>query len=352
MQFGDLVMFAAPSRSAVAAALWSWGLGVEGECQVATKGVENTNIFFTTRARRWVLRLHRTAPIGAVHREAEILRRLAPSGLPVPCVVRDIRGKWVGRAWGHPATVHSFLEGVDLEHQDPSLDTAHAIGDLVGRVDRALARIDVGPSRATPAHELTNLGETRRRLTQILDDGRAGDPATCAGVAVPWDRVAAALAELEAAPLQELWRSLPRQLIHGDVSAQNVLRARASDRLAGLIDFGDATTSARVAEIAIAIAQFGFSKGRARPKVADALWEGWSKIVSPARVERLALPSLLASRFVKLVIDHVWRGRYELPHPGHRALVVAGVEGLHALRASTAVGLPTRSSRDGTGVWR
>ncbi|HEY4186445.1 MAG TPA: phosphotransferase [Polyangia bacterium] len=319
------------SRPALGAVLRSWDLAVEGECQVATKGVENTNIFFVSGGARWVLQVHGGRSFAAVQRQAAILEHLGAASLPVPRLHPARRGRRVARAWGQPATVLSFLEGVDFEGRPPNVQSARAIGDLVGRVDRALARlpIDAMPS---PPHELTSLGETRRRLTRLLRDERARAPA--AGVAIPWPAITSAFDRVDTPGIARLWRALPRQLIHGDVSAQNLLHEATSGRLTGLLDLGDVVTSARVADLAVTLCHLGFGGRRILHDSCAALWAGWSEIVAPTAAERAALPSLVTSRFVKLVVDHAWRDWYRRPHAGHRPLIAAGVDGLAALLRS------------------
>jgi Ser/Thr protein kinase RdoA (MazF antagonist) len=125
-------------------------------------------------------------------------------------------------------------------------------------------------------------------------------------------------------------RALPRQLIHADVSAQNLLLGREG-HVAGLLDFGDVVVSARVADIAVAIASLGFAAGRIRPALCQTLWEGWCEVIAPSVAERAALVPLLRSRFVKLVVDHVWREQHAGHHPGHQRLIDAGIDGLLAL---------------------
>ncbi|MBC8132515.1 MAG: phosphotransferase, partial [Deltaproteobacteria bacterium] len=223
-----------------------------------------------------------------------------------------------------------FLPGDDLEDRILPVPMAHDLGALIGRMDVALAGLSsVGHAHAhvPPPHDLTHFAETRRRLSQCCRHARDGRQPMNIGAAIPWPLVDRCLDDLEARARS--WGSLPRQLIHGDLSAQNLLADGA--RVTGVLDFGDVAVGARVADIAVAICHLGFAQGRAHTRIIRALWDGWSNVVSPTATECRVLPALMTSRFCKLIVDHAWRELHAPPRPGHGALINAGVQGLHAL---------------------
>jgi homoserine kinase type II len=308
------------------AMLAGWRLRVEDDCQIATKGVENTNIMVSGGGGRWVLRLYRSSSFAGARREADILHHLRARGFPVPEVVPDCYGDHITNVAGYPAALLSFLPGEDLEAGTISLALAYEIGGLIGRVDLELAKLPAVESGPAPPHELTSLETTKRRLNECDDQE-----------SIPWALVRTRLHDLESEV--HAWRGLPRQLIHGDVSGQNLLADGGRGQVTGLLDFGDVTTSARVADIAVASCHLGFSGGHLQPEICRALWRGWSSAVSPLPAEHAALASLMASRFIKLVVDHAWRERHGRHHPGHGTLIATGINGLLALCAPAAQGL-------------
>jgi homoserine kinase type II len=318
--------YQAVCRDDVNAMLAGWRLRVEDDCQIATKGVENTNIMVSSGGGRWVLRLYRSSSFAGARREADILGHLRARGFPVPGMVPDCYGDHITSVAGYPAALLSFLPGEDLEGGTIPAALAREIGDLIGRVDLELAKLPAALSGPAPPHELTSLETTKQRLSAC--DGRAS---------IPWALVRARLCDLESEA--RAWRGLPRQLIHGDVSGQNLLADGGRGHVTGLLDFGDVTTSPRVADIAVAICHLGFAGGRVQPEICRALWQGWCRVVSPSPAEHAALASLMASRFIKLVVDHVWRECHGRHHPGHETLIATGINGLRALYETAAPGL-------------
>jgi Ser/Thr protein kinase RdoA (MazF antagonist) len=271
-----IMMSSTIGRDVVNEMLAGWLLRVDGDCQIATKGVENTNIVVRDGggAARWVLRRYRSSSFAGARREADILLHLRARGFPVPKILPDRYGDHVASVGGDPATLLSFMPGRDLEDLPAGalpVELAREIGALLGRLDVALAELPAVETGPPPAHELTNLETTRRRF------------ATCAGHGgVPWTLVRERLRDLERHAQAGAWRALPRQLVHGDVSGQNLLADGGRRRITGLIDFGDAVPSVRVADIAVAICHLGFARGTAgRP---------W-----PVRRRRSAPPSVRCS---------------------------------------------------------
>ena len=298
-----------------------------GACETARGGVENQTLIIDTigatvgswsQPRRVVLRLHHHGSDERVRLELAALRRLAGLDLPVPRPVPTIDGALVAEHQGAPASLLSYVDGLPLDRCVPTPVFARQVGVLLARTSNALAQLPEG--RGALAHDITDLATTRDRL------------ASCRKVdGLPWQRVADALED--AARAVEAWPALPRQVIHGDVSRNNIIY---DDRRFALIDFGDAGAGPRVADAAIALAQLALAGGRLRPEIWSGLWAGYAAIVNPSDDERAAVLPLVKLRYATLIVDHVWRELSGRHHPGHMALVAMGIEGLHALASAPA----------------
>lgn len=140
------------------------------------------------------------------------------------------------------ARIISFLEGGTLSG-DTYVRPAQvaALGDLAGRTCRALAAFDhPGVDRALQ-WDLRHGMRTVELLASHVGDPHRRQTVQAAAVAA-W-QVIAGLAE-----------DLPVQVIHGDITGDNVVCAGPAALPDGLIDFGDLIRSWTVAELAVAVA--------------------------------------------------------------------------------------------------
>ena len=166
-----------------------------------------------------------------------------------------------------------------------------AIGDLAGRTCRALAAFDhPGVDRVlqwdlrhgmrTVEVLAAHVGDVHRR--QAVESAAAG----------AW-RVVAALAE-----------DLPVQVIHGDITGDNVVCAGTGERPDGIIDFGDLMRSWTVAELAVAVATLLRHEGSGPAATLPAIHAFHAvRPLAPAEVE--ALWPLVVLRSAVLVVSGV-----------------------------------------------
>lgn len=214
------------------------------------------------------------------------IERMVPTldGELVPILRRD------GRA--HPVRLVTYLPGVTFhDGQMVSVGACRAIGALLGRVSHGLATFDHPAADAFMPWDIAN---------GLIADGelRAGaSPATRRLVAAADDRLASARAAMAV---------LPRQVIHNDGHAGNLLRAdESSEVVTGLIDFGDLVRTVTVADVAVAAANL--APHQADPCVAAAAIAAGYHVHRPLDdAEIAALADLVLARISlsSLLVEH------------------------------------------------
>ncbi|UNB54444.1 aminotransferase [Mycolicibacterium sp. YH-1] len=184
---------------------------------------------------------HPSVPVEVLELQSQVSDRLRVAGIATPAVLSTVSGE---RSIAIPAPDGSLaracafelVSGASVADLGPLTGAlAEDLGTLAGRVVRALE----GFGHAA-AHR-----EIQWELSQGLDVVKAlqGDlPAHLRDVCLN-------AAQEAAAQLKALAPALPRQIIHGDLTSDNVLQ----DEQGGLwvVDLGDAAYSWRVAELAV-----------------------------------------------------------------------------------------------------
>jgi 4-aminobutyrate aminotransferase-like enzyme/Ser/Thr protein kinase RdoA (MazF antagonist) len=226
--------------------------GITPERLVELGSYEDQNLRVDAGGRRYVLKVAGPAEARSpLELECEVLHALAAApvgGTPVtPTIVPAQDGTEIVAADGHRVRLLTWVGGVplrDLAVLDDGL--LRGIGALAATSARALA--DFEPR--TPA---VRSKWDARIGHEVVDEVLADEPGPA-----PADRV---MLRQGVAPLRGLLDAgvptPPRQMIHGDVTDWNVLAsAEGPGRMAcsGLIDFGDATRTWRIVELANAMA--------------------------------------------------------------------------------------------------
>lgn len=208
---------------------------------------QDRNILVSTGDGRVLLKVsNRAFSRAEVEAQNAVMRHLDAAGIDVPVPIASIDGDDIAvrEIGGEPHHVRllSFVEG------DPLIDRAvlspadaAALGDLAGRTVVVLADVEhPGLERGLQWDLRQGEDVVRALLHHVPDDGRR-------------QRVAAAL-EAVAEALGPVRDDLRLQTVHGDLTDDNVVTraSRGVHDLAGIIDFGDAMTSWRVAELAVA----------------------------------------------------------------------------------------------------
>ena len=190
---------------------------------------------------------------------------------------------------GLDARVIRYLDGGTLSGEvylSPAV--VGALGDLAGRTTRALANFDhVGVDRVLQ----WDLRHSMRTVELLADHAEDADlrEALKAAAGRAW------------AVVDELAEDLPVQVIHGDVTGDNVV-CDPHGIPSGLIDFGDLTRSWTIGELAVAVASILGHDG-AEPASTLVAIEAFHAIrpLGPAEIE--ALWPLVVLRAAVLVVS-------------------------------------------------
>jgi Ser/Thr protein kinase RdoA (MazF antagonist) len=286
------------------------------------RGERSHNTRFTTlEGEDFVLRIS-SEPAAVIDCHAQALvhiERAAPE-LPVPRMRAARNGQLVpsveldGRS--HRVQLETFLPGITFtDSQTVSPPSLWAIGELIGGVALALTSFEHAAACGFMPWDIANGLVVDEALNQALaDDGRC-----LTERARP--RIEAAMATMQ---------QLPRQIVHNDGHAGNLIRTdESSDRVTGLIDFGDMVHTVTVADVAVSAASL--VPHQADPMAAlAALAAGYHSCRPLAAEEVRAIPDLVLARLVlsTLLVE------YQLTNVAHLAAHVA-VEraGTHAALA-------------------
>jgi Ser/Thr protein kinase RdoA (MazF antagonist) len=187
-----------------------------------------------------------------------------------------------------------------------------AIGELLGGVTVALAGFDHPAAWGFMPWDIAN----GLIVDDALHEALPSDARELTVRARP--RISAALTTMG---------QLPRQVVHNDGHTGNLLRAdECSDRVTGLIDFGDVVHTVTVADVAVSAASL--VPHQADPEAAlAALASGYNSQRPLATDEVEAIPDLVLARLVlsTLLVE------YQLVNVPHLAAHVAGERpGTHA----------------------
>ena len=222
--------------------------GIEGQLK-DLGGDRDQNLLITDAAgmRRLIKIGQADETPGVIDLQIEALRHIAAQdpGLCVPGVVPARHGAWthaVSAEGGgqHLFRVFEYLPGKPILESSRTAGLMRAVGSTMARVDRALRGFhhphamhallwDVRQAPAIRAHAL-EIGDRHQR-----------------------DRVLRILDRFIESVLPRL-SGLRAQVIHGDVTAENLLVSGDPPSISGLVDFGDAVHGSLAQELAVAMA--------------------------------------------------------------------------------------------------
>lgn len=277
-------------------------------------GERDRNFKITTADAAYALRIGNAAD----HPDSVEMQSLAmehalvtdPS-LPIPTVLRTRRGAPVGRfrvgEREHPVQLVTFLEGDPPPDPPSTPGFRRSVGATVARLSRAVRGFD---HRALHRKLLWDLGRLVELTPRLVD--------------VEPERRSMVLRRLEIfeTSIAPALRRLPGQLVYGDAHVGNLLvDPHDTDRITGLVDFGDATYGPRVLDVAITAAYqvFGDSPIDALVQLVSAY-----HAVDPLDEAEIPLiPDLAASRLVQSYLISAWRSTL---HPDNREYIMSDSE--------------------------
>jgi Ser/Thr protein kinase RdoA (MazF antagonist) len=265
--------------------------------------------------RSFVLKVSNPADdFGAIEMQTEAmlhLNRHAPE-LPVMRPLPTLDGSFYSKAEDshgqrHIVRLLTFLPGRMVASTALEREAIRDFGSTVALMGLALRGFFHAAGGYRILWDLKHTPELRPLLDAVADPRRR---AVAGRVLDHFDeRVAATLPRLRA------------QLIHNDLTLDNVL-LDDSNRVTGIVDFGDLTHTALICDLAIALVSLMW--GRPDPlDAAEIAIDGYSSVTSIENDEAEVLADLVMARLAALVLIASWRVRR---YPENAPYITANVE--------------------------
>jgi 4-aminobutyrate aminotransferase-like enzyme len=185
--------------------------------------------------------------------------------------------------------VYSWVDGIAYSEAGRPPELAHEIGFAAGVIVNALAALAAGPR---PPGFLWDLGDAAgiiREHVEAIDDLRRRR------------LIERVVARYEAIA----FHALPRQVVHNDLNDENLLVG--DEVISGVIDFGDAIETVRVAELAIACT-YAMLDQDDPVAVASEVVSGYRSVAPLKDAEADALLDLILARLATSVAVSASRG--------------------------------------------
>jgi hydroxylysine kinase len=213
-------------------------------------------------------------------------------GLPLQRIIHPSEGGlWQSLPDGRVARVFDWLDGDLLLHSATGPNELDALGDMLGRLSKALSTFEDKFTLQSSAWDIQELP----RLAQVA-------------AMLPDDSVNEALDRFTSRVVPQLG-SLPTQVIHNDFNPGNVLVDQGSKEfVVGILDFGDIVHSLRVADLAVAIS-YQLTPLRHNWLDIEPMIAAFARHVPVSDLERKLLPDLVAARFVQRILVNGWLAR-------------------------------------------
>ena len=233
------------------------------------------------------------------------LERTAPD-LPVPRVMAG-RGGAILRFLDEDgrdrrAILYSFLPGKPLMDASRQLEQYRQCGALLAKLARALHAFRHPAMHRLLIWDLRNVPALRGIVHQIPE--LAFKPFLLDFLDAFTRDVAGHLA------------SLPHQFVHNDFNARNILVSAEDDsQICGVIDFGDALFTARIADVAVGVIG-QLSAPDCAALAMDSFVAAYESVSPMETLEKQLLPWLVAARIVQNIVMTSWY-RSRQPEAGH-----------------------------------
>ena len=230
---------------------------------------------------------------------ASVLTHLARNArsLPVPRLTQSYDSHpvisfldYTGRE--RHAVLYSFLPGKLLMDAYRSSDQQRQCGAILANIAIALKTFSHPRMHRSIIWDLRHLPALRGLLPQIDE--------------LPYAAFIRNYLDEYSQRVAERLAVLPQQIVHNDFNARNIIvDERCNDRVTGIIDFGDAVYTARVADIAVGVIG-QLSDPDAANRAMTAFVEAYQEISPLQPDENALLPWLVAGRIVQNVVVTSW----------------------------------------------
>lgn len=194
------------------------------------------------------------------------------------------------------ARILSYLPGRLLDDSTRSSQQRAACGRVGGRLSRALGSFEHPAARRAVVWDVRHVGYLSRLLTQMPG--------------FVFRRHAIELLNRIVPAVDGQFPTLRQQIVHNDLNPRNILvDPQDESRIIGIIDFGDLTHTALIADVAVAAAEL-IPPGCADPAAArDCVLDVARSYheCAPLLAEELAiLGTLVAARLAMNIVVHEW----------------------------------------------
>jgi hydroxylysine kinase len=264
-------------------------------------GERDDNFLLTSKhGERYLLKVaHPREDVGVTNLQSSVLVFLedhAPD-IRVQRVIRNHRGDVDvvvsdGPLAGRTVRVTTFLEGALMRSARPSSDLRRDVGVSAARLDRALSSFDHPATRRHLLWDIQRVGE----LAGLLDELPASDERTALRESL--DRFTGEVAGRTG--------DLRTQVIHNDLSTDNLLVADDGTRVAGVLDFGDVVYAPALNELAVATS-YQLPGAIDLVDAASDVVRGYHSLTPLDESDFALLPGLIMARVVTWVTIPAWR---------------------------------------------
>jgi homoserine kinase type II len=281
-------MFTSLVDADIAAIADGFELGRPLRWRAIAAGTINSNFEVDTERGRFFVRVNEGKAVGDVAWEGDLVAELARRGVPAP-VPLETGGARFLRHRGLIVSVFGWRAGVHRAAGEVSAGDAAQVGEVLARIHLAgleLPRAFRRPSIYDHAHIKARFEGFRG----------SADPALAEAIRVLGDE----LAWLDTCAGAR--HAATAGVIHGDLFRDNVLFER--DRLAGVLDFEQASAGSLAYDLAVAINDWAWD-GHPRPAITRALLAGYEAVRPLPPPDRAALPIELRAAAARFTITRI-----------------------------------------------
>ena len=211
------------------------------------------------------------------------------------------------------ARVLTYLPGRLLASTARSRAQRAACGRIAGRLANALRGFDHPAAHRAIIWDLRHVSQVHGLLGQLRE--------------CPYRQAAALLLERVVPQIEARFPRLRQQVVHNDLNPLNILVSPTDEAcVTGVIDFGDLTYTALIADVAVTAAELLSDECRATTSACESIREvagAYHESLPLQPQERAALAPLVAARLVTNLIVQEWH-RHRNPAGGHYAALDPG----------------------------